>query len=605
MVWWTEGQQKNNAASYKKKQQAKRPKRSIPISNDPIWFHKSTCYSLPPTPTTSSSPLNPSHFEMMSLRSIAKSVLPVVQVGAMQMRSKVISATNFDAPPNPTPPAPEKSASKKVSTKKVKPHTMLVFFKRAGCDTFSLEVEETSTVASLVEAAARALDTEADSIVLHYGADAAPLLEVTALEEGCTVVVETSPRVVAEAELRRRGCEVSKNAVYGLILLGERGATPHANLAELLPLYIETKCAPQEALYAAAVGDDVASMRRLIAEGADIDECSRYFHATALVYAAMVGSVGCVRLALEEGADLNATISDQCYDGGYTAAHCAAQAGHVECLRLLIEAGCDLTLHADLGSTALSVAASCGHADCMQLLLDHKPTYTYTYGPDRTLLMVAASSGDPECLRIAFNAETPNLTQTDRNNKTAEDIAREEGHSEAFAAALEAYNATKLTKKCKMQMRSKVISATNFDAPPNPTPPAPVTEKSASKKVSTKKVKPHTMLVFHDNLGELLPLYIETKCAPQEALYAAAVGDDVASMRRLIAEGANIVETCDVYGVLQLWCMQRWLAPSGVCVWPWKGVFIRMTSSGISSSLDTTLQRTVLRRQVLWSAFRS
>ena len=324
---------------------------------------------------------------------------------------------------------------------------MLVFLQRAGCDTLSLEVEETSTVASVVEAAARALDTEADSIVLRYGADAAPLLEVTALEEGCTVVVETSPRVVAEAELRRRGCEVSEEGVCDLVLFGEMRATPHDNMAELLPLYIETKCAPQRALYTAAVGDDVASMRRLIAEGADINKmCDRYY-TTALVYAAMVGSVGCVRLAVEEGADLNATIRGQLYSGGFTAAICAAQAGSVECLQVLIEAGCDLAMGGDYGDTALSIAVR-GHADCMQLLLDAgapKPTAPFT------LLMAAARSGDPECLRIAFNAETPNLTTTDRSGKTAEDIAREAGHSSAFAAALEAYNATKPTKKRKRE----------------------------------------------------------------------------------------------------------------------------------------------------------
>ena len=329
---------------------------------------------------------------------------------------------------------------------------MLVFLQRAGCDTLSLEVEETSTVASVVEAAARALDTEADSIVLRYGADAAPLLEVTALEEGCTVVVETSPRVVAEAELRRRGCEVSKNAVCDLVLFGEMRATPHDNMAELLPLYIETKCAPQQALYAAAVGDDVTSMRRLIAEGANINERCDQYYTTALVYAAMVGSVGCVRLAVEEGADLNATIGEQLFSGGFTAAICAAQAGSVECLQVLIEAGCDLAMGGDYSDTALSIAACRGHADCMQLLLDaggHEPATTF--GNKHTLLMAAARSGDPECLRIAFNAETPNLTTTDRSGKTAEDIAREAGHSNAFAAALEAYNATKPTKKRKRE----------------------------------------------------------------------------------------------------------------------------------------------------------
>ena len=328
---------------------------------------------------------------------------------------------------------------------------MLVFLQRAGCETFSLEVEETSTVASLVEAAARALDTEADSIVLHYGADAAPLLEVTALEEGCTVVVEASPRVVAEAELRRRGCEVSEEGVRDLVV-GDMMVKPHDNMAELLPLYIETKCAPQQALYAAAVGDDVASMRRLIAEGADINETCDGYSTIALVYAAMVGSVGCVRLALEEGADPDATM--KCLDfRGFTAAMGAANAGSVECLQVLIEAGCNVAMHADYGDTALSDAASHGYADCMQLLLDagdHTPNATFGYSC-HTLLMLAAGSGDPECLRLAFKADAPNLTQTCDGGMTAEDLARGAGHSEAFAAALEAYNAAKQTKKRKRE----------------------------------------------------------------------------------------------------------------------------------------------------------
>ena len=306
-------------------------------------------------------------------------------------------------------------------------------------------------MASLVEAAARALDTEADSIVLHYGADAAPLLEVTALEEGCTVVVETSPRVVAEAELRRRGCEVSEKGVRDLIIKDEWLVKPHNKMAELLPLYIETKCAPQQALYAAAVGDDVASMRRLIAEGADINEtCDDAYCTTALVYAALVGSVECVCLALEEGADPDVTIK-QGGLVGYTAAMCAAQAGSVECLQVLIEAGCDLWIEGDHGSTALGVAAF-GHSGCMQLLLDAGADPTATYGSsNRTLLMLAAYYGDPECLRIAFESDTPNLTRTNDWGMTAEDTARRAGHSEAFAAALEAYNAAKQTKKRKRE----------------------------------------------------------------------------------------------------------------------------------------------------------
>ena len=238
------------------------------------------------------------------------------------------------------------------------------------------------------------------------------------------------------------------------MVIGQVIVKPHENMAELLPLYIETKCAPQQALYAAAVGDDVASMRRLIAEGADINEtCDDGYYATALVYATLVGSVGCVCLALEEGADPDATIKQYYSFEGYTAAMCAVHAGSVECLQVLIEAGCDIAMKGNHGDTALSVAADYGHADCMQLLLDaggHAPNATLVYG-NHTLLMHAASSGDPECLRIAFKAETPNLAKKDYDGRTAEDMARRAGHSEAFAAALEVYIAAKQTKKRKRE----------------------------------------------------------------------------------------------------------------------------------------------------------
>src|SRR5687767_13975433 len=82
--------------------------------------------------------------------------------------------------------------------------------------------------------------------------------------------------------------------------------------------------------------------------------------------AAMQNDVAAVRALLRQGADVNAAQGD-----GMTALHWAAQRGNAELARLLLDSGASLTAGTRIGHyTPLHVAARAGHADVVRVLLD-------------------------------------------------------------------------------------------------------------------------------------------------------------------------------------------------------------------------------------------
>jgi uncharacterized protein len=100
---------------------------------------------------------------------------------------------------------------------------------------------------------------------------------------------------------------------------------------------------------------DVARLRALLDDGADVNARDRY-HQTGLMLAAQGGHAECVRLLLARGAD-----PDVAAKFSLTALMLAVIGGHPECVRLLVSAGADLTIRASgapgfTGKTALGLA---------------------------------------------------------------------------------------------------------------------------------------------------------------------------------------------------------------------------------------------------------
>lgn len=120
-------------------------------------------------------------------------------------------------------------------------------------------------------------------------------------------------------------------------------------------------------LLAAAKVGDAAELRRLLDAGASAlarDEGSA--SECALIHASRTGSLDCVRLLLEHGANVNST-------NFYTTPLMAAcRNGHVEVARYLVEqAGADVNQDECEDLTALNYAAYSGSIELVDLLLDH------------------------------------------------------------------------------------------------------------------------------------------------------------------------------------------------------------------------------------------
>jgi ankyrin repeat protein len=86
---------------------------------------------------------------------------------------------------------------------------------------------------------------------------------------------------------------------------------------------------------------------------------------TALHLAAEAGSLECLRILLEAGADVDAFNKK-----GNTALHAACVEGHVACVAALIEGGADLDVHGQDGWTPLHIAAKHGHTGCIRALIE-------------------------------------------------------------------------------------------------------------------------------------------------------------------------------------------------------------------------------------------
>jgi ankyrin repeat protein len=124
----------------------------------------------------------------------------------------------------------------------------------------------------------------------------------------------------------------------------------------------KTAADPAKPLLDAADNDDVASIRRLLAAGADVNARSP-FNETPLIRAASSGYEKSVRLLIKSGADVNAKSVD-----GFTPLILSAQYGHTAVVRLLLEAGADLAAKNNDGMNAIYSACFQGRAEVWEVL---------------------------------------------------------------------------------------------------------------------------------------------------------------------------------------------------------------------------------------------
>jgi ankyrin repeat protein len=181
----------------------------------------------------------------------------------------------------------------------------------------------------------------------------------------------------------------------------------------------------------AIVSNDSALVRKLIADGADVnvpfDDGS-----TVLMGAAQSGQLENVRLLLEAKAAPNASTRD-----GMTAMVLAAQSGHAGIVRLLLEAGADVNARKADGGTALMDAAFGGHVEVIRTLLDFHADPNVTLQNGSTALMAASGKGHSEIIRGLVQAGA-RLNEGANGGGTALMEAAYAGHAEAVGILLAA-----------------------------------------------------------------------------------------------------------------------------------------------------------------------
>ncbi len=136
----------------------------------------------------------------------------------------------------------------------------------------------------------------------------------------------------------------------------------------LLTLLVTAGHTPDSPIADAAMTGDLATVRSLLSDGADVN-APQGDGMTALHWAARSANADLARLLLEAGADVGAVTRI----GAYTALHLASEVGSAQVVRLLLAGGAEQTATtADVGGTTpLHLAAGAGDAEAVRLLLEH------------------------------------------------------------------------------------------------------------------------------------------------------------------------------------------------------------------------------------------
>lgn len=178
-------------------------------------------------------------------------------------------------------------------------------------------------------------------------------------------------------------------SVRSLLRFGAR-ATVAALLSGVLA------AAPAAPVAEAARAGDLATIKRLLKEGADVN-AALGDGTTALHHAALRGDAEAISVLLYAGANVRATTRL----GGYTALHLASQRGHDAAVEALLKGGANPNLATQTGATPLMLASASGHVAAVKLLLANKAEVdARELANEQTALMFAAAYDRPEVVKV-------------------------------------------------------------------------------------------------------------------------------------------------------------------------------------------------------------
>jgi ankyrin repeat protein/tetratricopeptide (TPR) repeat protein len=152
---------------------------------------------------------------------------------------------------------------------------------------------------------------------------------------------------------------------------------------------------PNQQLLDAAENGQIQKLKKVIAQGADVNFKNKYKE-TPLILACWKGHSACVKTLLDNGAKVNLRNSN-----GTPALGPATQAGHLKIIELLLAAGAPVNSRINNhGGTALMLAAIHGHTDATVLLLNRGANVEAKNNDGTTPCMFASMNGRLNILKI-------------------------------------------------------------------------------------------------------------------------------------------------------------------------------------------------------------
>lgn len=180
-------------------------------------------------------------------------------------------------------------------------------------------------------------------------------------------------------------------------------------------------------LHAAAATDDVATIKTLLAQGANI-EARDSSGSTALLVATHENKISAAKALIAAGADVNA--KDSIHDSPYLY---AGARGHLEILKMTLDHGADLKSTNRYGGTALIPAAERGHVETVQTLIEAGVNVDHINNLGWTALLEAIILGNggerhQQIVRLLVDAKA-DVNLADRDGVTPFQHARSRGYS--------------------------------------------------------------------------------------------------------------------------------------------------------------------------------
>jgi ankyrin repeat protein len=198
----------------------------------------------------------------------------------------------------------------------------------------------------------------------------------------------------------------------------------------------------------AAMQDDVATVRTLLRQGADVN-AAEGDGMTALHWAAEHGNRDLAALLVGAGANVRAVTRV----GAHTPLHVAAKIGNAQVVRVLVDAGADVSALTTTGAAPLHFAAAAGNTETIALLIDRGAAVDVREPQwGQTPLMFAAAAGRTAAVQLLLargadvraTATVVNISERNRQDsaESRERNARVAAIQKALAAKAAASGAT-------------------------------------------------------------------------------------------------------------------------------------------------------------------